>query len=280
MLRFHLLLPLVGLLLPLHAVQAGWWPSSAKPLQQLERALLFHPTRDTEHWLPPPAGLAVEDVWLQTPQGIRIHAWWLPRPGATGAVLYCHGNAGNLSHRGPTIATMSRVLHESVLIVDYPGYGKSEGQPDEAGCYAAALAGYNWLTRNKQVPAERIILFGKSLGGGVAAELASRLPHRALVLVKTFTSIPDTARENWLTFSSSVLVRNKFDTLAKIGKCRQPLFLAHGDRDEVIPLAQAKELFTAASEPKQFLLLKGAGHNDALPAEFWTGLARFLQDAK
>lgn len=270
---------LLGLfmLLPLGSVRAGWWPSSAKPLQRLERSLLFHPVRDTEHWLP--QGWAIEDVWLQTPNGTRIHAWWLPRPGATGAVLYCHGNAGNLSQRGQIVAVMSRQLNESVLIFDYPGYGKSEGQPDEAGCYAAALAAYDWLTQTKQVPAERIVLFGKSLGGGVAAELASRMPHRALVLVKTFTSIPDAAREHWLTFSSSVLVRNKFDTLAKMGKCRQPLFLAHGDRDELIPLAQAQQLLQAAPEPKQFMLLKGAGHNDPLPLEFWTRLADFLKEA-
>jgi len=271
---------LLGLfvLLPWSSVRAGWWPASAKPLQRLERSLLFHPVRDNEHWLPPPAGLVIEDVWLQTPNGVRIHAWWLPRPGASGAVLYCHGNAGNLSQRGQTVAVMSRQLNESVLIVDYPGYGKSGGQPDELGCYAAAMAAYNWLTQTRQIPAERIVLFGKSLGGGVAAELASRVPHRALVLVKTFTSVPDAARENWLTFSSSVLVRNKFDTLAKLGKCRRPLFLAHGDRDELIPLAQSQQLLAAASEPKQFMLLKGAGHNDPLPLEFWTRLADFLKN--
>jgi fermentation-respiration switch protein FrsA (DUF1100 family) len=258
---------------------AQFSPSSSawRPGQVLEYSLLFHPARSTESWLPPPAALQVQDVWLRTPDGTRIHAWWFPQPGAQGAVLFCHGNAGNLSHRTQMIAGLIRSLGESVLIFDYPGYGKSAGRPSEAGCYAAADATYDWLTQVAGIPGEQVVLFGESLGGGVATELASRRPHRALVLVKTFTSIPDMARQHWLTSASSGLVQNRFDNLAKIGGCARPVFIAHGDRDRVIPLSQGQELYRKAREPKQFFLLEGSDHNDPLPTAFFASLQAFLR---
>lgn len=253
------------------------WTFSWRPGQMLESALVFHPARASESWQEPPAQLNVEDVWLQTSDGTRIHAWWAPAWHATGALLYCHGNAGNLSHRIGNIIRLSTMLGQSVLIFDYPGYGKSDGSPSEEGCYAAARAAYDWLAETKQMPPEQIVLFGKSLGGGVATELALRRPHRALVLVKTFTSIPNMARRSWLTFASASLVANEFDNLAKIRRCPSPVYIAHGDRDEVIPFAQATQLYAAAPSPKRFFLLKGSGHNDPLPADFLADLASFLQ---
>jgi fermentation-respiration switch protein FrsA (DUF1100 family) len=260
------------------SAQSAWWPFSWRPGQTLENALVFHPVRDAESWSSAPADLPVEDVWLRTADGTRIHAWWVPSPHSRGALLFCHGNAGNLSHRARTIGAVRLALGESVLIFDYPGYGKSEGQPSESGCCAAADAAFDWLTQTQNIPAERIILFGESLGGGVAADLAVRRPHRALVLVKTFASVPDMARNSWMTSASAAVVRNRFDNLAKIGRCRGPVVIAHGDRDEVIPLAQAKELYQKAQEPKWFCLLSGARHNDPLPAYFLMDLAAFLEN--
>ncbi|OAI54843.1 hypothetical protein AYO44_03210 [Planctomycetaceae bacterium SCGC AG-212-F19] len=252
------------------------WSFPWRPLQTLETALVFHPTPASESWVDPPEEMHVEDVWLTTPDGTRIHAWWAPVWTASGAILYCHGNAGNLSHRLGNIFRLSTMLGESVLIFDYPGYGKSDGAPSEGGCYAAGQAAYDWLTDNKRIPPEHIVLFGKSLGGGLATELALHRPHRALVLVKTFTSVPNMARRSWLTSASASMVHNEFDNLAKIGRCPGPVYVAHGDRDQVIPLAQGQQLFTAAPSPKRFFLLKGAGHNDPLPADFLADLAGFL----
>jgi fermentation-respiration switch protein FrsA (DUF1100 family) len=244
-----------------------------------ENALVYHPLRDSDSWEPPPGDVKVEDVWLQSSDGNRLHAWWFPSPGSTTALLYLHGNAGNLSHRGYVAPLLMKSLEASVLLVDYPGYGKSAGQPSEAGCYAAGYAAYDWLTKTQQIPAENVILFGKSLGGGVAVELAVNRPHRALVLVKAFTSIPDMAQRQFPFLPARWLVTNRYDNLEKIGRCPRPIFIAHGDRDSIIPFSQGQRLFEAAPEPKKFLVLPNGDHNDAFPPQFYTTLAVFLKES-
>jgi uncharacterized protein len=250
-------------------------------LSLLENWLLFHPLRATQYWLPPP-NTRVEDIYLQDVSGTRIHAWWCPAQNwhpAQGAMLYCHGNAGNLSCRADAIAHWQQALDLSVLIFDYPGYGRSEGSPTEAGCYAAADAAYDWLTRTMGVPPERLLIYGGSLGGGVAVDLASRQPHRALILVKTFTSIPDAAQSVYPWLPARWLVRNRFDNLEKISRCSRPIFVAHGTGDRLIPFAQGQRLFTAASEPKQFLAMTDLDHNDGLSPEFFAALRSFLDQS-
>jgi fermentation-respiration switch protein FrsA (DUF1100 family) len=281
MFRAHAFAIVAGLLSCVAGASAqtapGWF--TWRPGQYVENSLLFHPVRDSDSWVTPPAWLRVQDVWLTSSSGHRIHAWWCPSPTAHGAVLFCHGNAGNLSHRCPIVIALMQSLGQSVLIFDYPGYGKSAGQPSEAGCYAAADAAYDWLVREQGIVGNQIVLFGESLGGGVAVDLAARHEHRALVLVKTFASIPDMARERWSTWSSSPLVRNRFDSVAKIKNCKAPIFVAHGDRDRVIPLAEAKKLYEAAPTPKKFFLLQGSDHNDPLPPAFYDALAAFVRNS-
>ncbi len=250
------------------------------PWQAMKNSFLFHPQADRQSWLPLPTHVAFEEVWLPAGNGERFHAWWLPHPESDGAVLFCHGNAGNLSHFSPRAVTLQRALQKSVLIFDYPGYGKSTGKPSESGCYAAAEAAEDWLIRIKQIPASKLILVGESLGGGVATHLALRSRHRALVLVRTFTSIADMARNRVLTMSSASLVRKTFDNLDRIPRCQAPIFIAHGDRDRLIPLTQAQQLYQAAGEPKRFFVLKDCGHNDPWPQEFLGELADFLQRGK
>ncbi len=239
----------------------------------LENTLLYHPVRASTEWIPPPSP-RIQDVEFHTGDGTRIHGWWLPVDGATSALLYAHGNAGNLSHRGSVLVPMARTLGVSVLIFDYPGYGRSEGRPSEQSCYAAGLTAYEWLAQ--QVPPENIVLFGKSLGGGVMTELATQLPHRALVLVKTFSSVPDIAHDIYPWLPCRWLVRNRFDSLAKIGHCTGPVFIAHGDCDRIIPYAHGQRLFDAANEPKRFLLMPGCDHNDMLSNDFFLALRQFL----
>src|SRR5262249_15239623 len=151
----------------------------------------------TQHWQEPPPALRAEDVWLSLDGGVRVHAWWCPPEGwepGQGAVLYCHGNAGNLSHRAESIRRWQERLNTGVLIFDYPGYGRSTGRPGEAGCRAAADAACDWLLRERGVAPANVLLHGGSLGGAVAADLATRRPYRALVLLGTFTSVADMAR--------------------------------------------------------------------------------------
>jgi fermentation-respiration switch protein FrsA (DUF1100 family) len=248
----------------------------------LEKMMIFHPASAAREWLPPPDP-RIEDVVLQTADQIKIHAWWFPPEGwepSQGAVLYSHGNAGNLSHRGLSIGRWQEAMEQAVLIYDYPGYGYSEGKPGEIGCYAAADASYDWLTQKLHVPSERILLYGGSLGGAVAVDLASRRPHRALVLVSPFSSIPDMAQKLYPWLPVRWLVRNRFDNLAKIGKCSQPVFVAHGTADRLIPFEQGKRLFEAANQPKRFFAMEGYDHNHTPGPEFYRALSEFLKESE
>jgi fermentation-respiration switch protein FrsA (DUF1100 family) len=246
-------------------------------LLAFENSLVYHPVRAAEEWLSPP-NARVQDVELSAVDGTPIHAWWCPpadwQPGQ-GAALYAHGNAGNLSHRGESAASWQAEVGTAVLLFDYPGYGKSRGRPSEAGCYAAADAAYDWLTQVKGVEASDVILYGGSLGGAVAVDLASRRPHRALVLVSTFTAMPDVGQQLYPWLPVRWLMRNRFDSLAKIHRCRQPVFVAHGTRDGLISFSHGRRLFEAANEPKEFYAMEGRGHNERDP-DLHVRIHRFL----
>lgn len=244
--------------------------------KSLENSLVFQPQSAAQAWLAPPSA-RVEDVRMTLPTGETIHGWWLPTddPKPTGAILICHGNGGNLSHRGRMMADLSAATRLPVLIFDYPGYGKSDGMPSEVGCYEAGIEALKWLF-DRGIPTANVVLLGESLGGGVATELAARMPPRALVLVKTFTSLPAAAKWHYPWLPTHWLMRNRFDSLAKLPKVSCPVFVAHGTADEVVPFAQAEKLFAAATGPKRFLPLEGQGHNAWLTADFHMALAEFL----
>jgi fermentation-respiration switch protein FrsA (DUF1100 family) len=251
-------------------------------LLALENTFLFCPTPYAEGWLPPPPELAVEEVNLTSADGTPLHAWWTAPPGwkpAEGALLYCHGNAGNLSGRIDSLARW-RGHGYAVLIFDYPGYGRSGGRPSEAGCYAAGDAAYDWLTGTKQVRPQDVILYGGSLGGAVATDLASRRPFRALVLVAAFTSFPDMAQKTFPWLPARWLVRNRLDNLRKIAAVKGPVFIAHGTADELVPFSQGERLFAAAPEPKRFFPMPGQGHNHTPSPGFYTTLGKFLAETR
>jgi fermentation-respiration switch protein FrsA (DUF1100 family) len=241
-----------------------------------ERRLVFRPSPAAEAW-EPPVDPATRDVWLASADGTRLHAWWLPPSDpAAGAVLVAHGNGGNVSHRGQLAADLKRTLGAGVLLFEYPGYGKSAGRPTEAGCYAAGEAAYRWLVDDAKIPANRILLLGESLGGGPAVELATRHDHRALVLVFTFTSLPTVAKTHYRLLPTQLLMRTRFDNIAKIARCRRPVFIAHGTADEVVPFSHGEALYAAANEPKEFLRLDDYGHDLALGDRLCVPLAKFL----
>jgi fermentation-respiration switch protein FrsA (DUF1100 family) len=259
------------------ALGAGSYLGVILVLLAFENSLVYYPIKASEEWQSPPAD-AVEDVALTSTDGTPIHAWWWPSARSSAAVLYCHGNAGNLSGRGPTLAGFHEILGVSVLIFDYPGYGKSGGRPSEQGCYQAADAAYDWLVHSAHIDPNEIIICGDSLGGGVAVDLASRKKHRALVLVKTFTSLPDVARRLYPWLPVRWLMRNRFDNLGKIDRCRQPVLVAHGPEDQLVPFVLGERLFAAANEPKKFVNLEHGAHNDPLPLEFFQQLQSFLAE--
>jgi uncharacterized protein len=251
-------------------------------LSALENWMVYHPIPATEEWFDPvDFGLNAQDVELHTAEGTRLHAWWCPVDPANShpprTLLYCHGNAGNLSHRGFIIPNWQKYLNVSVLIFDYPGYGKSAGKPNEQQCYAAADAAYDWLTQTKNVPPEQLLIYGGSLGGGVAIDLASRRPHHALIVAKSFTSLPDVGQRIYPWLPVRWVMRNRFNNLTKIGKCHQPVFITHGTADDLVPFVLSQRLYEAANEPKRFCILEGLNHNDPLPPTMFQELREFLE---
>ena len=212
----------------------------------------------------------IEDAWLTAADGTPLHGWFatpqrmeggtlVPLPAET-VILYLHGNAGNLSHRYPLLVQFSR-LPAQVFIIDYRGYGRSEGHPSESGLRQDARAAWDYLTKERGVPPERIVLFGKSLGGAVAIELASAVSPAGLIVQSGFTSIPDMAAEHF-PFVPRFLVRTKMNALERIPHVRCPILFIYSPADEVIPFAHGQRLYAAANAPKQFHEVAGAAHNE------------------
>jgi fermentation-respiration switch protein FrsA (DUF1100 family) len=242
----------------------------------IERRLAFLPTSAQEEWLKP-EDVRAEDVSFRSGDGEGIYGRWIPPESPRrGAVLVANGNGGNLTHRGKLAADLRRALGAGVLLFDYPGYGKSTGKPSERGCYAAGDAAYKWLTDDRKIAPDRIVLFGESLGGGTAVELATRHEHRALVLVFTFTTLPAAAKYHFPFLPTHTFMRTRFDNLSKIGRCSRPVFLVHGTADRVVPFAHSEHLYAAANEPKLFLRLDGQGHDGRIVELYAADLARFL----
>ncbi len=240
-----------------------------------ENRFVFVPSSPADFWRDPPVP-GWDQFYLTSGDGTQIHAWWCPHAGATTTILYCHGNGGNLSHRGGAIQKLQEELNASVLIFDYPGYGKSGGNCSEAGCYESADVCYNWLTKEKKIPGESILLYGNSLGGGVATHLAVKYPHRALILCKTFSSLPDVGSHRFPWLPVRWMMRNRFDSLARIKDCKRPVFITHGKLDDTIPYDQGVALYEAANEPKFFLPDDDGDHDSGLDRVFFTELKRFL----
>jgi pimeloyl-ACP methyl ester carboxylesterase len=243
-----------------------------------EDCIVYHPVPASRRWSEPPAGYRAQDVELHSADGATIHGRWFPCSTATGAVLICHSQTGNASIEcgPPQLAGWQQTLGVSVFVTDYPGYGRSGGSPSEAGCYAAADAAYTWLTETQRIPPNQVLLFGRSLGTGVAVDLASRHGHRALLLVSPYTSLPDVAVRRFGLLPAPLLMRNRFPSLAKIGNCTRPLFVLHGTDDHQVPFALGKQLFDAANEPKRFMAVEGGHHGGGLMAGFFPAVRDFL----
>lgn len=223
--------------------------------------------------------LPFEDVSFTTEDGVNLHGWFIPRDGARGTVLFLHGNAGNVSHRLDKIS----IFHElglSVFIVDYRGYGRSAGQPSEDGTYQDALAAWTHLVTHRRTEAARIILFGESLGGAVAAWLANRVKPGAVILESSFTSIEAMGRRHYPYLPVRWLTRIHYPTADRIAGILSPVLIIHSVEDEIVPFAMGQALFAAAHAPKKFIPIRG-GHNEGFLVSGETyidGLRRFLSE--
>lgn len=233
----------------------------------MQDRMIFYPTRELDA-TPEEAGLSgYRDVMISTSSGERIHAWYIepnngPKDESMRAVLFCHGNGGNISHRLETARFLTG-LGASTLMFDYRGYGRSDGRPSEANCYEDAEAAYNWLVTEQRLAPGHIVVFGRSLGGAVAVDLAGRVRCGGLIVESTLTSAADMGRRMFFGLPVGLLVRHKFDAVARIGDVSCPVLVTHSPEDDIVPYEMGRRLFEEAREPKQFVQLRGI-HNDRL----------------
>ena len=221
-------------------------------------------------------GMEYRDVTLHTSDDVKIHGWFIPGAG-TKVLLFFHGNAGNISHRLYSIRQFHS-LGLSVLIIDYRGYGQSGGRPGEAGMNRDALAAWEYLTGEMETDPGDIILFGRSLGGAVAAKLASRTEPSALIVESAFTSVPDIASELYPWLPARWLSRMRHATRDYVESVRAPVLVIHSRDDEIIPFHHGERIFESAAAPRTLLPLRGS-HNDAWlhdEANYINGLRGFL----
>jgi hypothetical protein len=235
-------------------------------LRWFEPANVYHPTRS--FWAQADVlGRSFEEVWLTARDGVRLHGWFFPAAGDSPrrhlAVLHCHGNGGNISHRVEVAGALLET-GVNVLLFDYRGYGRSAGSPGEEGTYLDAEAAHAWLV-GRGFAATNVIAFGESLGGAVATELALRAPLAGLVLQSAFTSIPDIGAELFPFLPVRWIARLRYDTHAKLPRIRVPVLILHSRADTLVSFGHAERNFAVANEPKQLAELAG-DHNDFLEA--------------
>ena len=248
----------------------------------LAESLLFQPSRGDPGSPPELGGVAGELITVEASDGVAIQAWWYQLPGSAAAeveggllsvstsapaVLFLHGNAGDISHRTAlAMGLLSSGL--SVLLLEYRGYGGSGGSPSEEGLHLDAVAGHEYLSRRLGSP-ERVVVFGRSMGGAVAARLAAERTVGALIVEASFTSLEAMARSLYPFLPGFLFnrLRGRFDTLSRLSEVTAPILIVHGSEDEIVPLEMGKALAEAAGPAGEWLEVDGAGHNDV----FWVG---------
>ena len=233
-----------------------------------ERALLANPGR---------IGLRYENVSFETLDGVQLSGWFIPSDSAREVILFCHGNAGNISHRLESIQIFHR-LGLNVFIFDYQGYGQSRGKPTEQGTYKDAEAAWNYLVVERQMEPSQVIIFGRSLGGAVAAWLAQSHRPAVLILESTFTSLPDIAAKLYPFLPVRLLLRFEYNTSKYLTRVDCPVLIIHSRDDEIMPVSHGRQLFETASEPKRFLEISGT-HNEGFITSgeiYYEGLNTFI----
>ncbi len=248
-------------------------------IRQIEARSIFFPMKG----MPAVTGnsAAHEDVFFETADGKKLHGWFVPASSndIVPVILFLHGNAGNIGHRWEKI----RILHDlgvSVFIFDYRGYGQSNGTPSETGIYKDTDAAYAYLSGRGITP-EKIIVYGESIGGAFAIDLAARKSVKALIVEDTFTSVPAMVHRT-MPFIPAFVLALRLDSLSKITKAPVPKLIFHSVDDEIVPFEMGKALYDAAAEPKRFVQLRG-GHNTTFLDDFETyrsGLMKFMAELK
>jgi fermentation-respiration switch protein FrsA (DUF1100 family) len=224
-------------------------------------------------------GLPYEEVRFPAADGVRLHGWYIPGEQGKPLILFCHGNAGNVSHRLENLLLFHH-LGLSVFIFDYRGYGQSEGKATEHGTYADGRGALAWLKQQGWEPG-RMVFFGRSMGAAVAVQLALEAPPAGLVLESPFPSIAAMGRHHYPLLFTLIgwALDVRYDNLEKIGRVHAPLLVFQGERDDIVTEKMARRLFEKANQPKTFHLIPGAGHNDTYEVggdNYWTVWREFL----
>ena len=223
-----------------------------------QRAMQYFPERFRT--APAAAGLPqAEELGLDTADGERVIVWHVPPRGNKPVALYFHGNGGSLRNR----VDRFRALTEDgsgLVALSYRGYGGSTGTPSEAGLIADALAAYAFTSA--RYGSERIVLWGESLGSGVAVALAAQMPVGYLILQSPFTSAADVGAQRYWFVPVRLMMKDQFRSDLRIGKVAAPVLILHGDRDDIVPIALAERLYGLINAPKRFVRMAGVGHND------------------
>ena len=241
----------------------------------LENALIFpaprYPTGNWQH--------GFEDVHFQSADGTKLHGLFLEHENPHVHILFCHGNGEHVAYTSDLLDSYRHHMNATVFAFDYRGYGRSEGKPHEQGVLDDGQAAHQWLAKRVGIRQDEIVLIGRSLGGAVAVDLAATNGARALVIERSFSSMPDVAAKMYPFLPVRFLMRTKFDSVAKIGSFPGPILQSHGTADTIIPYEFGRKLFDAApSDNKQFYDEEEMGHNDPYTEGYWRTLQKFLRD--
>ncbi len=230
-------------------------------LRYFEKKCIYYPTAGIER-TPGDVGLRYEDVSFNVDDGPKLNGWFIPAEGARAVILYCHGNAGNISHRIEIIKILNS-LKLDIFIFDYRGYGRSEGSPSEKGLYRDARAAYNYLVSREDVARERIVVYGESIGGNIAIDLASKVEVASLISESAFSSAYDMGKILFPYLPVGWLITIKYDAMSAIKDVSIPKLIMHSRDDEIVPFDLGEKLYKAALEPKEFYEMRGS-HNEAI----------------
>ena len=242
----------------------------------LQSKFIYYPVKRIER-SPEYLGFDYQEICYLTKDKIAISAWYIPVSNSKLTVLFCHGNAGNISHRLDSIKIFNQ-LGLNTFIFDYRGYGKSQGRPTEKGTYLDAEGALTYLTEKKKLSPDKLIIFGRSLGASVAAWLAQKYAIKSIIIESTFTSIADLGAELYPILPVKLLCRFKYHTREYVKNIHSPLLIIHSLDDEIIPFHHSQHILKAANLPKKLLQLNGS-HNEAFllsSKKYFEGLKEFI----
>ncbi len=265
----------VAAVLPCHG-QESTEPASAtqSKVQSIEDLLLFFPSKyPNGDWNP--SGLRFQDIFFAAEDGTQLHGWYCPADNPRAVVLAAHGNAGHVASRAPWLRYLQNKASVSVFMFDYRGYGRSEGKPTIAGAIQDATAARAKLRELAAVEDSEMLLMGESLGGAIVVQLAAKSPPRGLILQSTFSSLREVADVHFPRLSWLVR-RDQLSSVATMASLRVPLLQSHGTADQTVPFPLGEKLFREANEPKQFIAIEDAGHNNRLTEPYLHELDQFL----